>query len=1063
MLSILSITEQKMISEMLKNPDQDFQRIVGLFEEKVMQNKEELKKSEELIKAFYDQAPYSIDIYDMDGYLIKANNVLEELWQVPKHYAVDKWNIFKSKQILEDGWLPYVKRAYAGEIVNIPDKFFDASLEPETMGRGRERWVRAVISPIKDIEGTVTNIVLIHEDITEHKNLELNLKESEQKFRTIAEQSLMGIAIFQEGIFKFVNHRMGEIYGYSEEEGLKFQAYELKKVFHPDDVEFLNDRFHEVMENQIGTSYSKDVRCIKKNGEQVSVEYFFRHIEYEGKPALLINVIDITQRKEFEIKLRESERKFRGIIEHVNEAFFISDVEGNISYISPQVSEIVGYDPEEIIGLSVEEIRETFFTDHPVNTEAFDRILLAQKGVKSSIYLNEYYHKDGSKVMTEQEETPQWNEEGEFIGTIGVVRDVTEKFELETKQEILLDELRMYKERVQSLMEQTNEGFYLFETLEPIPVNLPVEKQISLLYNGVNIECNDAQARMYGYSKAEEFMGKTLAEAHGSTDNPDNIAFIKSWIEADYNISGAVSTEFDKEGNRKWFSNNVVGIVEDGKLIRTWGTQVDITERIIAEQKIRESEEQFRTIAEQSLAAIGIFQNNEIKYINRVYEDFSGYTKEDIYSMTYSELIEKVLIPEDQERFKDYSMLTENGIVRYGLVEVRIMSTSKERKWLLGHAKRIKFRGAPAIMHILFDITERKKAQSQLKESEEKYRGLVETSSMGLVEIDYSTRELAYINPKILEILGYTYEEAIEDNAFQKFLHPEDYEKMDFSSTERRLEFRVVSKDGKIKWLSGDRLQFYDENGNLDTVRLWLQDITEKKELEKFKNNLLIRFSHEFKTPLISIKGFSDLLLKEYRDTLSEKIISFLEKINEGADRLKNLTNIFLESTQLDEKLIRLNLKQVDITELIKSVLDELEGKIKLRKQFVDVKLEENLIITCDPEKIRMVLSNVILNASKFTPQDGLITVTTAKDEEELIITIKDNGIGLTEDEIEKLFMPFGKIERYGQGLDIVPDGMGMGLYISKELVELHNGKIWVESEGRNKGSNFYIKLPIEQ
>ena len=108
-----------------------------------------------------------------------------------------------------------------------------------------------------------------------------------------------------------------------------------------------------------------------------------------------------------------------------------------------------------------------------------------------------------------------------------------------------------------------------------------------------------------------------------------------------------------------------------------------------------------------------------------------------------------------------------------------------------------------------------------------------------------------------------------------------------------------------------------------------------------------------------------------------------------------------------------------------------------------------------------MAISNLMLNASKFTPKGGLITVSTTIENGFVIISIKDNGIGFNKEELERLFKPFGKVERYGQGLDIVPDGMGMGLYITKELVELHKGMIWAESAGRNKGSTFIIRLPI--
>ena len=106
-------------------------------------------------------------------------------------------------------------------------------------------------------------------------------------------------------------------------------------------------------------------------------------------------------------------------------------------------------------------------------------------------------------------------------------------------------------------------------------------------------------------------------------------------------------------------------------------------------------------------------------------------------------------------------------------------------------------------------------------------------------------------------------------------------------------------------------------------------------------------------------------------------------------------------------------------------------------------------------------ITNLIINAVKYTPVGGHITIDSTQKDGHYIVSIKDTGIGLTQKEIGQLFTQFGKIERYGQGWDVGIEGTGLGLYISKELIALHDGKIWVESEGRNKGSTFFFSLPI--
>jgi len=238
-------------------------------------------------------------------------------------------------------------------------------------------------------------------------------------------------------------------------------------------------------------------------------------------------------------------------------------------------------------------------------------------------------------------------------------------------------------------------------------------------------------------------------------------------------------------------------------------------------------------------------------------------------------------------------------------------------------------------------------------------------------------------------------------------------------------------------------------------------DITEKKNIDEIKSKLLTRFSHEFKTPLVSINGYIDLLLNEYKEKFDNETISILRDAKDGGIRLKSLVNLFIESSELREKLVKLNLTEDNLYPLIISCLNELKGLIRLRSHNITLDLKEDLITKFDREKLKEVISNLLVNSIKFTPAGGDILIKSSINDHFVIFSIKDNGIGMTEREKLQIFKRFGKIERYGQGWDILSEGSGMGLYISKELVELHGGKIWVESEGRNQGSTFYFSLPL--
>jgi signal transduction histidine kinase len=233
-------------------------------------------------------------------------------------------------------------------------------------------------------------------------------------------------------------------------------------------------------------------------------------------------------------------------------------------------------------------------------------------------------------------------------------------------------------------------------------------------------------------------------------------------------------------------------------------------------------------------------------------------------------------------------------------------------------------------------------------------------------------------------------------------------------------------------------------------------------EINKLKTDLFSRTSHELKTPLISIKGFTELLLNLHYKKLDEEIVSILEEIKKGSKRLEDYINSIVESSKLEQGLLKLNYAEENLSFLINFCVNQLKGAAELRKQKVEVDIEEKMITQLDKERIYEVISNLLINAIKYTPVGGQIILNSTIKDDMFIVSIKDNGIGLTQEEKKQIFRQFGKIERYGQGWDVGIEGTGLGLYICKEIVELHGGEIWASSRGRNKGSTFSFAIPIK-
>jgi len=242
-------------------------------------------------------------------------------------------------------------------------------------------------------------------------------------------------------------------------------------------------------------------------------------------------------------------------------------------------------------------------------------------------------------------------------------------------------------------------------------------------------------------------------------------------------------------------------------------------------------------------------------------------------------------------------------------------------------------------------------------------------------------------------------------------------------------------------------------------------EIAKLKEIDELKSNFIAVTSHELKTPLVSMCGAAEFLHTNYKASLGGEELRFVEMINRGATRLKSLVNTLLDMSQIQAGKIELVFKQDDIVKVLNHVVKDHEYLLNTRNQDLVITAPPSLVFRFDTGRIEQVLTNLITNAIKNTQPGGRIEVRISKDDfsKEIMVSIIDNGVGITKEEKEILFTRFGKIGREGVKLDLDIQGTGLGLFISKEIVERHSGRIWAESEGRYKGSKFTLVLPMEQ
>ena len=498
--------------------------------------------------------------------------------------------------------------------------------------------------------------------------------------------------------------------------------------------------------------------------------------------------------------------------------------------------------------------------------------------------------------------------------------------------------------------------------------------------------------------------------------------------------------------------------------------------------KLRESEEKYKLISENANDLMAILNDKyEYEYINeQAYQKYLGYSRNHLIGKNVWELVH----PEDVERIMSSQQLSINGFqadAGEDIAELRIKHKNGKYIWMEYTGKVfINPEGKPNVIVITRDITERKKAEQKLRESEEKFRTITEQSFIGvLIEQDF---DILYVNQQFSTIIGYNIEELLNWKLpdFYDILHHEDVDKFKelidkktkgLTDKITNFQSRLFKKTGEVIWIEifSREFMYQDRPANLAFV----MDITDLKEaeevirkenkklleLDNLRKELITRISHELRTPLTSIYGASQILLQSNKKDVIEKIWPYLEINYRGSIRLKGLIDNLLDASRLDNKKFELRLSNENLNSLINDCIKELHYLADKRHLTINAELPVAVYFKLDKHRFEQVFINILSNAIKNTPPHGQIFVILNETPDQIDVIIKDTGVGLTKDEKTKIFQKFGKIERYGMDLDVDIEGAGLGLYISKEIVKLHRGEILVESEGRNKGCTFIVRL----
>ncbi|MFZ8200111.1 MHYT domain-containing protein [Alteromonas portus] len=468
-----------------------------------------------------------------------------------------------------------------------------------------------------------------------------------------------------------------------------------------------------------------------------------------------------------------------------------------------------------------------------------------------------------------------------------------------------------------------------------------------------------------------------------------------------------------------------------------------------------------------------------IKTANPAVEQIYGYTQEEVVGMHAAEMVPHERRHLYGDDFFSQRVVPTEQIIGTGR-EVEVLRKGGERIPVRLGVGYTKIDGKPVFVSFASDLRKRKEMEDALRESEAKFRSLISNiPGMAYRCLNMPGWPMVFVSDAVLEITGYSSSDFTlpePKRSFTDLYHPDDVERLssvneDDNTDAFSYEYRIIAKSGEVKWVTEHGVHVKDCDGNILYVDGFISDITQRRVMEDelkaakekaeqaaaARTAFLANMSHEIRTPMNAIIGFSDLMLGE---SLREEQKSHLTTINRSARSLLHLLNDILDSAKLDKGKLDLDYRDFLIREELDLVISTFWLEAKRKKVGLVLNVDDSVAngYRGVPERMRQVLNNLIGNAVKFT-HEGEVAVNVRKDNEFVYFSVSDTGIGMTQEQVERVFDPFSQADasmsrKYG--------GTGLGTTISKQLVELMDGNICVTSE-KGKGTTFTFRLPLQE
>jgi len=894
---------------------------------------------------------------------------------------------------------------------------------------------RKLTLPVQ-VPGNTVGYEGLVKDISERKRVEEELKTSEERYRTILENIYDGyFEIDLAGNYTFVNDAVCRQLGYSREELIGMNNRQYQDAAGAERSYQLYKRVYETG-NPIEVLDAELIRRDRTRGIYEMSVSLIR--DSEGKPVGFRGVSrDVTERKRAEEALRESEARLQVQINRMPIGCIVWDREFRVLSWYPAAERIFGFAAEEALGRHPYNFIVPKAAQPPI--DAIWRRLL--NGDTTAHSLNENITKDGRIIICDWSNTPLKDGNGNVMGVLSMVQDITDRKRAE-------EALRRSEERYRNIIDNIQDGYL----------------EVDLAGNFTFV--NDAECVNLGYTR-EELTGMNNRQYMDKENAKKVFQAFNSVYRTGDPVKG-VDLEVIKKGGTKAFDEFSVSLIRDseGRPTGFRGISRDVTERKRAEEALRLSEERYRNILksiEEGYYEVDLAGN--FTFVNDSMCQIFGYPREELMDMndrqyTDQETTRKLFQAFNEVyrtgkpgRVFDYEIVRKDGAKRH--VETSISL----RKDASGNA--VGFRG------IIRDVTERKGAEEALRQSEEKYRTILETIEEGYYEVDLAG-SFTFFNDSICQILGYSREELMGMNNRQ-YSDQENAKRVYQAFNRvyrtgepcREHDWEIIRKDGTKRYIEASASLRKDAWDKPIGFRGIIRDITDKKRIEeqlfqaeklRAVGEMASGVAHDFNNALAAILGNTQLLLYTVRDEELKETLKIIEKV------AKDSSQTVRRLQEFTRKRIPQELFKVDVNAIVKDSIEITKPKWKDEAQSRGIQIEmvSNLedipLASGSASELREVITNMIFNAIEAMHDGGKIEIRTSREGKDVFIQISDTGVGIAEETKERIFEPFFTTKPF--------TNTGLGLSMSYGIVKRFGGEIEVESKV-GQGTAFTITLPI--